>query len=123
MRLFPLSALIHNMRKSDITRRQFLILSGAVTASALLTVTCDGGADTQTGPRGTRTVYKLSLRGRRGSKAAKSHNANKLFTTMEAAEMNRAHPGDNSRIVSVLISNARFNKLFKGNAAADLRDF
>ena len=85
------------MRKSDITRREFLILSGAVTAAALVTVRCDGGS----GPGGAMTVYKLSLRGRRGSNAAKSHNANMLFATIEAADMNRAHPGDNSRIVSV----------------------
>jgi len=108
------------MRKSDITRRQFLILSGAVTATALVTVRCDGGSN----PDGTVTVFKLSLRGRRGSNAAKSHNANKLFTTLEAADMNRAHPGDNSRIVSLSIDKARFKELFKGNAeVADLRDF
>lgn len=107
------------MRKSDITRREFLILSGAVTAAALVTVRCDGGAETG----GSTTVYKLSLRGLRGSNAAKNHNANHLFATSEAADTNRAHPGDNSRIVPVVISRARFNQLFNnGNTAiADLR--
>jgi hypothetical protein len=71
------------------------------------------------------TVFRLSLRGRRGSNAAKSHNANKLFLTPEAADQNRAHPGDNSRIVSGVISESRFNELFNGGAVevADLRDF
>lgn len=107
------------MRKSDITRREFLILSGAVTAAALFTVRCDGGGNTG----GEATAFKLSLRGRRGSNAAKIHNANFLFATPEAADANRAHLGDNSRIVSVSISRARFNQLFNnGNAAvADLR--
>jgi hypothetical protein len=108
------------MRKSDITRREFLILSGAVAVASLFTVRCDGGG----GNVGAATAYKLSLRGRRGSNAAKNHNANFLFATPEAAEANRAHPGDNSRVVSVLISEARFNELFKGNAVvADLRNF
>ena len=110
------------MRKSDITRREFLILSGAVTATALVTVRCDGGGG---GSGGTATAYKLSLRGRRGSNAAKNHNANFLFATIEAADTNRAHPGDNSRIVSVVISRARFNQLFNNGKTevADLRNF
>ena len=110
------------MRKSDITRREFLILSGVVTATALVTVRCDGGGG---GSGGTATAYKLSLRGRRGSNAAKNHNANFLFATIEAADTNRAHPGDNSRIVSVVISRARFNQLFNNGKTevADLRNF
>jgi hypothetical protein len=109
------------MRKSHITRREFLILSGAVTAASLITVSCDGGAESG----GSTTAYKLSLRGRRGSNAAKNHNANFLFATIEAADKNRAHPGDNSRIVPVLINRARFDQLFNnGNTAvADLRNF
>lgn len=119
MRRFPLPALINHMRKSDITRREFLILSGAVTAAALVMVRCDGGAESG----GAATVYKLSLRGRRGSNAAKNHNANFLFATIDAADANRAHLGDNSRIVPIVISRARFNQLFNnGNTAvADLR--
>jgi hypothetical protein len=108
------------MRKSDITRREFLILSGAVTAAALVTVRCDGGG----GSGGAADAFRLSLRGRRGSNAAKNHNANFLFATPEAADANRAHPGDNSRIVPIRISRARFNELFSGNSSvADLRDF
>ncbi len=99
-----------------------MILSGAVTAATFVTVSCDGGGG---GSGGAVTVYKLSLRGRRGSNAAKNHNANFLFATVDAAESNRAHPGDNSRIVPVVISRARFNQLFNnGNASvADLRSF
>ncbi len=107
---------------SDFTRREFLKLSGA--AVALMVISCDDSG-TQTGAGGTRTVFKLSLRGRRGSNAAKSHNANHLFRTFQAADTNRAHPGDNSRIVTVEISRDRFNELFdNGNTeVADLRDF
>lgn len=97
-------------------------MSGAVTASALVMVRCDGGGG-ESG--GAATVFKLSLRGRRGSNAAKNHNANFLFATIDAADSNRAHLGDNSRIVPVVISRARFNQLFNnGNTAvADLRIF
>jgi hypothetical protein len=107
---------------SDFTRREFLKLSGA--AVALMVISCDDSG-TQTGPGGTRTVFRLSLRGRRGSNAAKSHNANHLFSTFQAADGNRAHPGDNSRIVTVEISRDRFNELFDngGTEVADLRDF
>lgn len=110
------------MKLNNFTRRDFLKLSGA--AVALIVISCDDSG-TQTGPEGTRTVFKLSLRGRRGSNAGKSHNANHLFSTFQAADTNRAHPGDNSRIVTVVISESRFNELFdNGNlTVADLRDF
>jgi hypothetical protein len=65
-------------------------------------------------PDGSIEVYKLSVRGRRGSRAAKAHNANKLFLTPEAADQNRAHPGDNSRIVPVILSEEDFMDFFQG---------
>jgi len=114
------------MFKHSLTRRKFLKLSGAAAAAGVIFIACDGGGSgTQAGPQESREVFKLSLRGRRGSNAAKSHNANHLFSTFQAADNNRAHPGDNSRIVTVVISGARFNELFdNGNTTvADLRDF
>ncbi len=112
------------MSKFDLTRRKFIQLSGAVAATAFIGISCDGGGS-NSNPDGTVEVCKLSLRGRRGSRAAKSHNANKLFLTPQAADQNRAHPGDNSRIVSVVLSESRFNQLFNGGAieVADLRGF
>ncbi len=108
----------------DITRRKFLQLSGAVAATALIGISCDGGGS-NSNPNGAVEAFRLSLRGRRGSNAAKSHNANLLFLTPQAADQNRAHDGDNSRIVSVVISESRFNQLFNGGATevADLRNF
>jgi hypothetical protein len=104
-----------------VTRREFIVLSGAAAAAAMIAVSCDDSGSNQTAPPGNRVVYRLSLRGRRGSKAAKKHNANKLFATLEAAEMNRAHPGDNSRVVSVIISEDRFSELF-GDGITDIAD-
>ena len=97
-------------------------LTGAVAATALLGVSCDGGGSNSI-PEGSMEAFKLSLRGRRGSRAAKAHNANKLFLTPEAADLNRAHPGDNSRIVSVVLSEQKFNEIFDGGAleVVDLR--
>ena len=111
------------MSKSYLNRREFIKLSGAVAATAIIGVSCDGGGSTETNASGIVKVYRLSLRGRRGSNAAKIHNANKLFLTPEAADMNRAHPGDNSRIVSEILSESRFNELFKGGTleVVDLR--
>ena len=107
----------------NISRRQFIKLSGAVAATAFIGISCDGGGSTNNNTEGTVEVYRLSLRGRRGSNAAKSHNANKLFLTPQAADQNRAHPGDNSRIVSVILSEQEFNELFDGGAleVIDLR--
>ncbi|GJM15043.1 MAG: hypothetical protein DHS20C13_03700 [Thermodesulfobacteriota bacterium] len=109
----------------DITRRKFLQLSSAVAATAFIGISCDGGDGNQSGSDQAVMVYRLSVRGRRGSNASKKHNANHLFLTPEAADQNRAHPGDRSRIVSVVISESRFNQLFNGGAVevADLRDF
>jgi len=106
----------------NFTRREFLKLSSA--AVALMFISCDDSGS-GSGSNGTREVFKLSLRGRRGSNAAKSHNANHLYRTFEAADADRTHPGDNSRIVTVDLSRERFNELFdNGNTdVADLRDF
>ena len=113
------------MSISHISRRQFIKLSGAVAATAFIGISCDGGGSGNSNAKaeGSVEVYRLSLRGRRGSNAAKSHNANKLFLTPEAADQNRAHPGDNSRIVSVILSEQEFNELFDGGAleVVDLR--
>ena len=110
------------MSIGSFTRREFLKLSSA--AVALMFISCDDSGS-GSGANGSRTAFKLSLRGRRGSNAGKSYNANHLYRTFEAADTNRAHSGDNSRIVTVDISRERFNELFdNGNTdVADLRDF
>jgi hypothetical protein len=68
-------------------------------------------------------IYRLSLHGRRGSNAAKKHNANKRFATAEAADTHRAHPGDHSRVVPIIIGAAEFDRLFPSPdvTVADLR--
>jgi len=106
----------------DLTRRKFLQLSGALAATALIGISCDGGGS-NSNPEGSVEVFKLSVRGRRGSNAAKKHNANKLFLTPEAADQNRAHPGDNSRIVPVILSEQTFMEYFEGGSVdvVDLR--
>lgn len=74
-------------------------------------------------PRGRRTIYRLSSRGRRVSNAAKAHNANKRFATRAAADRNRAHPGDRSRIVPLTVSVEEYHRLFvsRHSLVADLR--
>ena len=108
--------------KKDITRRRFLQLSGiaAIGLSAAPLVEARRRGKIAGEPR---VIYRLSLRGRRGSQAAKRHNANMLFATRQAANMNRAHPGDNSRIVELTVSQAEFFRLFasRNSPVADLR--
>ena len=105
-----------------LTRREFLIIGGAVAA-----VTLTGGAaaavPSRQGLVELRVIFRLSLRGRRGSKATKIHNANLRFATAATADDHRAHPGDNSRIVGIVVSDDEFDRLFtsRNSLVADLR--
>jgi hypothetical protein len=70
-----------------------------------------------------RIIFRLSLRGRRGSKAAKMYNANLRFATQGAADQNRVNAFDNSRIVELIVSDDEFDRLFtsRDSEIADLR--
>ena len=105
-----------------LTRREFLAVAGALAAAALAPRAARGAAAPQ-GVPAPRTIFRLSVRGRRGSKAAKLHNANMLFATQSAADQHRAHPGDVSRIVTIVVSADEFDRLFtsRGSEIADLR--
>jgi len=110
------------MPQRQLTRREFLIVGGALAAGTLV----GSRAAAQPSPRtvaGPRVIYRLSLRGRRGSKAAKLHNANLRFATEAAADANRTHAGDNSRIVGIVVSEDEFDRLFssRNSLVADLR--
>lgn len=105
-----------------LTRRTFLATGGTLAAGALTL----GRAVAQPAPGGAasaRVVYRLSVRGRRGSNAAKLHAANMRFATAGAAAAGRAHPGDNSRIVPIVVSADEFDRLFasRHSEVADLR--
>ena len=104
-----------------LSRRDVLFAAGAT--AALTLVGCGGGGSTPAAQQaGPQIVFKLSGRGRRVSNAAKSHNANKLFASAEAAQAGRAHPGDRSKVVQLVVSPARWQQLFgTGLQVADLR--
>jgi hypothetical protein len=106
-----------------LTRREFLIIGGTVAAGTLAAGPSAGLAVPQGIPE-PKLIFRLSLRGRRGSIAAKLHNANFRFATMEAADQNRAHPGDKSRIVQIVVSDDEFDRLFtsRNSLIADLRE-
>ena len=106
------------------SRREFIALSGtAVAVLAVFPLSGCGGGSSSTSDVQPLSVYRLSCRGKRASQAAKKNNANKLFATWEAADANRAHPGDRSRIVQVNISPSRYEQLFltPGRDVVDLR--
>jgi hypothetical protein len=110
------------MAGGQLTRREFLIIGGTVAAGTLAAGPTAGLSAPQ-GLSAPRIAYLLSLRGRRGSKAARIHNANFRFATMEAADQNRAHPGDRSRIVGIIVSDDEYDRLFtsRRSLVADLR--
>jgi hypothetical protein len=110
------------MTHAQLTRREFLLVSGAVAAGTFASKPAAALSSAQ-GASGPQQIFRLSLRGRRGSKGAKIWNANLRFATMEAANQNRAHPGDNSRIVALVVSADEFDRLFtsRNSDVADLR--
>jgi hypothetical protein len=100
-----------------ITRRGILAAGGVLALSALASG-CGGGH----GGGGSVEIFALSGRGRRISNAAKIHNANKRFLFAWVADANRAHDGDTSRIVSLVVSQDEVKRLFgPGKLVADLR--
>ena len=106
----------------QLPRRGFLALLSCVALG------CGGGsAAPAPGPGATPTAqrdvaYRLSTRGRRTSRAARAHAANKRFVSPEAAEAGRAHPGDRSRVVSIDIAPAQWDAWFASGApVVDLR--
>lgn len=102
------------MSAHDLTRRAFISI--AAMAGLIATTGCPAR-----NPKVVK-VFKRSGRGRHVSNAAKKHNANMLFATEAVALANPAHPGDGSVVVTVVISQARYSKLFPGNKKiADLR--
>jgi hypothetical protein len=106
------------MKSQKLTRRTFLSL----TASAgLFMLGGLSGACSRFLSKSV-TVYRRSGKGRHVSNAAKKHNANHLYSTMQAAAQDPAHPGDRSKVVKITISNVLYKKLFsRGNLVADLR--
>lgn len=106
------------MKSLKLTRRGFLSLTASV---GLLTLGGLSGACSRFLNNGV-TVYRRSGKGRHVSNAAKKHNANHLYATMQAAAQDPAHPGDRSKVVEVTISNVLYKKLFpRGKLVADLR--
>jgi hypothetical protein len=109
--------------RAQLTRREFLAVAGALAAGTLVPRAAAGGQAAPQGLAGTQVIYRLSVRGRRGSKAAKLHNANLRFASESAADQHRAHPGDLSRIVAIVVSADEFDRLFtsRNSDVADLR--
>ena len=108
----------------ELNRREFLAAgAGIIIIIGSLTGPHLGSPAAALASSPTRVIYRLSLRGRRGSKAARRHNANKRFATQEAANLHRAHPGDRSRIVPLTVSEGFHHMIFPipTSLVADLR--
>jgi len=103
-----------------------MISSGKLTRRAFLSLTASLGLLTLWGcspflNKGV-IVYRRTGKGYHVSNAAKKHNANHLYATIQSAAQDLAHPGDRSKVVMVTISYAMYEKLFpNGKLVADLR--
>lgn len=101
-------------------RREFLRTSTALSVGALSLTACPRTPEVRKGV----VVWRRSARGRRVSNAAKKHAANHLYLTRQDAINDPAHPGDNTKIVEITISNDLHDDLFAlGRRAVDLRQF
>ncbi len=103
------------MSAKHVTRRAFLGIAATAGVAAAVT-----GCPIQR--RNGVVVYRRSGRGMHVSNAAKKHNANHLYASAIAAGLDAAHPGDNSKVVKVLINRETYTKLFgSGKLRVDLR--
>jgi hypothetical protein len=110
-----------------LSRRGFL----AATSTAALTATLTGllpGCGGSGGGGGTPPVvastvlWRRSTEGRRASRAAKAHAANRLYATELAALSDPAHPGDNAKVVPLDTTRENYLALFgDGSTMVDLR--
>ena len=93
------------------TRRQFLRIAGTIAATAV-------GGSAMAAARRRKTkgdavkIYRLSLRGRRGCRAAKEVCANLRFTSKRDATLYTAKFYDNPRVVGIVVSRQEFERLF-----------
>lgn len=104
-----------------MTRRQLLVAFGAV-AAGLAAAPARIAAMPSLRARGRRRIYRLSSSGLRASTGTRAHHANLRFRTRRAADLGRAHPGDNAKIVPLDVSVEEFHRLFpRGIQWVDLR--
>lgn len=100
-----------------------MLIGGGAAAAAWLVPESATASHRFPGKGASRTIYRLSSRGRRASAGTKAHHANMRFRTRAAADCNRAHPGDHARIVPLTVSPEEYRRLFyRGNQVADLRN-
>jgi hypothetical protein len=104
-----------------VNRREFIVASGAVAVTALSPLPA---STAPTKANAQRIIFRLSVRGRRTSRAAKAFCANMRFKTKHVAQTYPLpHPGINARVVPVPVSINEFHRLFIGGHThiADLR--
>jgi hypothetical protein len=104
-----------------VTRRQLLVALGSL-AGGLAAAPARIVAAPSRRARGRRRIYRLSSSGRRASTGTRAHHANFRFRTRRAADLGRAHPGDDAKIVPLDVSVEEFHRLFpRGQQFVDLR--
>lgn len=106
----------------QLTRRAFLRVTGALGLTAVAGC-CLPQACNPTGLQGKGVyAFKRSGRHRRTSNASNSHSANHIYATYQAAFDDPAHPGDNAKVVQIVINEDLYKQLFtNGKTSADLR--
>ena len=112
------------MAPKDLTRREFMLLNGSVGAGLILGIPVLANATTRRPLyMNTRKIYRRAAGGRRVSRAALSHNANRRYARKSAALSDLPHPGDTSFFVELHVSYDEFARLFVRRVNGRLRVF
>ena len=110
--------IMENGKNSSITRRKVLRVGSAL----VLTQAIGCGLNIQQLGSNNNIAFRRSGRDGHVSNAAKKHNANRIYATWDAANLDLPHPGDKSKVVQITLSSQRHAELFaNGNLIADLR--
>jgi hypothetical protein len=107
----------------SLDRRKFLCVLGAGGLAAVLGSPFARPPSAKAEARGA-SVVAWRRSGRKGhiSQAAKAHNANHVYASFQAAFVDRAHPGDKSKVVPITLSATVFAAFFaNGRQSVDLR--
>jgi hypothetical protein len=115
-----------NLREDALTRRTFVAISGAFFGGLFLPGGLEARAVREKGKRrhhGLR-MYRWSGRGRRASRAALAHAANRRYALAFAARRDLPHPGAHLKLVRVDVSIKDFFRLFvsRRRLVVDLRE-
>lgn len=112
-----------NLREDALTRRTFVAITGALFGGLFMPGGLEARALQKRRHHGLH-MFRWSGRGRRASRAALAHAANRRYALAFAARRDLPHPGAHLKLVRVDVSIKDFFRLFvsRRRLVVDLRE-